>query len=118
MGLWVSLRVVCTAGAAALVFAGCASAVYEDRYAWEDGWRQGEVIEVASVPDIERPMFYECVRKAGEGRGRFALVRYLQMGKAKTTAVPLSADQRVTAGKEVYVKLGDCRPESLAKRSP
>lgn len=108
-----------TVFASAFWLSGCASAVYEGRYAWEDGWRKGEILQATSVADLERPTFYECIRAAGGRRasGQFATVKYLQMGKARYTAVPISADQVVRPGEKVYVKLGDCSRESLAKRT-
>lgn len=59
------------------------------------------------------------MRNAGgrQAPGRFATVKYLHMGKAKHTAVPIGPGQQVEAGDRGYVKLDDCRPESLAKRN-
>jgi hypothetical protein len=97
--------------AAAASLAGCASSVYEGKYDWRDGWRAAEVVRVQTAAEMERPRFYECVRKASPeqlANTRFAVVKYRAMSRTRWRAVPLPPGSRVAAGDRVYVDVGNC----------
>ncbi len=95
----------------ALFLTGCASTVYEGKYAWSDGWRKAAVVAVQTVTEMERPLFYTCVRSATPEQlasARFAIVKYRQVSRTQWRAVPLQAADKVSSGDVVYVKVDDC----------
>jgi hypothetical protein len=96
---------------AATLLSGCASTVYEGKYDWAKGWRAAEVVEVTTAAEMERPRFYECVRKAAPQQaesGKFVVVKYRQMSRTQRRAIPLQPGQTFAPGDLVYVKAGDC----------
>jgi hypothetical protein len=96
---------------AGTLLSGCASTVYEGKYDWADGWRAAEVVEVTTAAEMERPRFYECVRKATLQQaesGKFVVVKYRQMSRSQRRAIPLQPSQSFAPGDTVYVKAGDC----------
>lgn len=96
---------------AMLALVGCASAPYEGKYEWSEGWRKAEVIAVQTAADMERPRFYTCVRNAAPEQlatAKFAVVKYRQMSRTQRRAVPLLAGEAVTVGETVYIKATDC----------
>lgn len=95
-----------------LALAGCASAPYEGKYAWSDGWRKAEVVRVQTAAEMERPRFHACVRNASPEQlatARFAVVKYREIPRTQQYAVPLQPDAKVAVGDAVYVKAGDCK---------
>lgn len=109
----------CLSAGAGLLLAGCAT-VYEGKYGWRDGWREGEVVRVQTASEMDRPRFYRCVRQATAEQltsTRFVEVKYRQMSRANFSAVPLGAGQSVRPGDLVYVKVGDCKTPVVPRRT-
>ena len=101
------LLALCAAGA---LLTGCAT-VYEGKYAWSEGWRAAEVVEVTTAAQMERPRFYECVRNATPQQAasdEFAVVKYRQVHGSKLRAVALQPGQSFAPGDFVYVMAGNC----------
>lgn len=74
--------------AAGLVLPGCAATVYEGKYDWSDGWRSAEVVEIASASEMERPRFYDCVRRASPEQlatTKFAVVVQIHVSLTETS---------------------------------
>lgn len=104
------------AAAACLLLPACAT-VYEGKCAWSDGWRAAEVVQVATPAEMERPHFYECVRKAAAPStvtSRFVVVKYRQAPRTQWRAVPLQAGQSFAPGDLVYVRASDCETPLVA----
>ena len=98
-----------------LVLAACASGpVYEERYAYEEGWRVGKVTHVGPAEAIGERSSKDCrpgARAEGLGARTFARVS-LQWGRYYRSIVALvPADERISAGDEVYVDYQDCGHE-------
>ena len=112
-----ALRLLALCASAAFL-TGCAT-VYEGKYEWSEGWRAAEVVEVTTVAEMERPRFYECVRKATPGQaasGKFVLVKYRQMSRSQRRAIPLQPGQSFAPGDPVYVKVGDCATPLVSRQ--
>jgi hypothetical protein len=104
--------------AACLLLPACAT-VYEGKYAWSDGWRAAEVVQVTTPAQMQRPHFHECVRKAAPGTAgtsKFAVVEYRQMSRTKRRAVPLQAGQSFVPGDPVYVQADDCETPLVPRK--
>lgn len=109
------------AAAVALLLGACAmqGPVYEDRYAYDDGWRSGRVTHVvASDERIDERSSKDCrlgARADGHGARTFARVS-LQWGRYFRSIVALvPANARVAAGDEVYVDFQDCGAEIVPR---
>lgn len=99
-----------TTGLLALALTGCAS-VYEGKYDWKDGWRQGKVMQIGSAFEIGKPQFSDCRRKASAEQlasDKFASVSYLHMGRARRKVIPVQQGDSFRPGDEVYVNVASC----------
>lgn len=98
-------------GLALFALAACASAPYEGKYAWSDGWRETEVVGVQTAAQMVRPQVYTCVRSTSTEQlatTKFAVVKYRRMSRVQRRAVPLQVDDKVAVGQKVFVKVNDC----------
>lgn len=104
-------RIVVAGGLAVFLAAGCAwPIVYEGRFDYDDGWRQGEVLEVGTYDGLPRASLGDC-RTIDEERtssNDYARVEYRGARPQSTRIVPLARDQTLKAGDLVYVKIDDC----------
>ena len=103
-----------------LALAGCATAPYEGKYAWSEGWRKAEVVNVQTAAEMARPRFYTCVRSASPEQlatARFAVVKYREIPRTQQYAVLLQPDAKMAAGDAVYVKADDCKTPLVQRAS-
>ena len=103
-----------------LSLAGCASTLYEGKYAWSEGWRKGEVVAVRTAAELERPRFYTCVRNASpeeRAGANFAIVKHRAMSRTHRRAVLLQPGREGAAGDAVYVKADDCNAPLVLRAS-
>ncbi len=90
--------------------AGC-STVYEGKYEFSEGWREARVIQIAPASQIERPEFFDCIRRASpqeRATESFIVLSYRRMGKTAKRAAPLSANSQLRVGDAVYVNASGC----------
>ncbi|MBL0422534.1 hypothetical protein JI739_19465 [Ramlibacter sp. AW1] len=106
---------------AALAVSGCASSVYEGKYAWHDGWRKGKVVRVAEASQLGGRHAMDCRYKMGpqELAGtRFAVVAVRGAGRTTRAVVPLAAGSPEPAsGDLVYANVRTCNASGLLTRS-
>lgn len=108
---------------AAGLFSGCANnPVYEDRFPWEAGWREGAVEAVGENDELRHTYAQRCkIEAAQDSTARFARIRYTQMGKAKRQTVTVPKGSALQVGDLVYVKVFDCAgqavPRAVQKKS-
>jgi len=110
-----------SATALALLLAACAGPVYEEKYAYDDGWRIGKVTHVAGADErIDERSSKDCrpgLRADGHGARTFARVS-LQWGRYFRSIVALVPEnQRVAVGEEVYVDFQDCGAEIVPRHA-
>lgn len=102
------------AGAALLVSAvaaGC-STIYEGKYSFADGWREGEIELVGTAASLPTPQFSDC-RKSMPAQqlqaGQFAVVKFTRLGRTQRRVVPLLSDSsKLRPGALVYMDVSDC----------
>jgi hypothetical protein len=102
---------------AAALISGCASTVYEGRYAWRDGWREGVVKAVGTDDDMRRRYAQRCGAEAKQA-SRFASLRFVERGKARVQTVAVPKDSALQAGDPVYVKVFDCAGQAIPRTAP
>ena len=93
----------------------CASPMYEDKYAYDDGWRVGKITHVVAAQErIDERTSKDCRLGAsadGHGARTFARVT-LQWGRYFRSIIALvPANERVAVGEDVYVDFQDCGAE-------
>ena len=105
---------------AAGLISGCASnSVYEGLYPWNAGWREGVVGRVGQDDDLRRRYAYRCQAEASKSRAvRFAAVRWVQTGKARSQTVTIPTDSTLKVGELVYVNVFDCAGQPLSRTMP
>ena len=98
---------------------GCASpTVFEGKYAQDDGWRKGTVVEIGPANSLKRPSFYDCRAEASDAEGDmpYVMVAFLRHGHADARAAKVPADAQLQVGDKVYVNFKDCNAP-IPKRS-
>jgi hypothetical protein len=111
-------RVPAALGILLITLAGCTS-IHEGRFNFQEGWRKAQVLEVASVAEIEGPDYYGCIRAIPDherGVQRFVVMQYVHMGKTKRHAQPWLPGQSWSRGNSVYVNLSSCDGQVVARR--
>ncbi len=92
---------------------GCSacSTVYEGKYARDDGWRRGTVLEVATGGEIAQAGWRDC-RKGLSAEAlaahQFATVEFFGSHRKSTITVPVQKGVSLEAGEHVYVDIADC----------
>ncbi len=110
-------RIVFLAALAGLT--GCASnIVHEGKYAQDDGWRKGTVVEIGPAKSPSRPSFYDCRVKASsaEGSDPYVVVAFLRNGHPYARATKLPTEAQLQVGDKFYVNISDCNAP-IPKRS-
>lgn len=97
-------------GLIALSATGCAS-VYEGKYDWKEGWREGKVMEIGSASELGKPQFSDCRDKVSAQQltsGKFASVSYSHMTRKRRRVAPLQPGDAFRPGDDVYVNVASC----------
>lgn len=102
---------------AAALIAGCAATVFDGRFAWRDGWREGVVNAVGAEDDMRQRYAQRCGAEAKEA-ARFARIRFIEMGKARMQTVAVPRDSALQVGDLVYVKVFDCAGQAIQRAAP
>lgn len=103
------LGMAITAAAAAL--SGCASAVYEGKYAWAAGWRDAKVVRLAPATELGGRHSSDCRYGTGsgeDGAALYAVLKYRDVGRERRAVVPASADSGLAPGDAVYANIRTC----------
>jgi hypothetical protein len=101
-----------------LVLTGCAL-VYQGKYDWDEGWREGYVVKVetGAVPIVRGG----CVHRPPLQTlppPRYAQVKYQNEGRViRNQNVPIPENANVQQGDRVYFNINDCS-EGLVPARP
>jgi hypothetical protein len=92
---------------------GC-STVYEGRYDFRDGWREGKVVAILSQNEVERERLTRCKGSMASADEIWVVVRYRRLGHSTRFAAPAFKGRfRVT--ETVYVNPGRVCAEALVR---
>ena len=102
---------------AAGLISGCANnPVYEGRFPWEAGWREGAVEAVGETDELRDRYAQRCkLETAQDSTARFARIRYTEMGKPRRQTVTVPKDSPLKVGDQVYVKILDCAGQAVLR---
>ncbi len=89
---------------------GCANNIYEERYAWNDGWREGKVEAVGVGPELATEATKDCPTMDGttQGSERYATIEYKKMGRSAWRTIPIPAESLWKNGDLLYFNLLNC----------
>jgi hypothetical protein len=97
----------------ALGVSGCASSVYEGKYAWEDGWREAKVEKIGLAADLGDRTYFDCRHKIPpeqSSTGKFALLGLQHMGRHRHQIAPVSPAREPAKGDDVLTNVRRCDP--------
>lgn len=102
---------------AAGFISGCANnPVYEGRFPWDGGWREGAVEAVGADDELKHRYAQRCkLETAKDSTARFARIRYTEMGKPRRQTVTVPKDSPLKVGDQVYVKILDCAGQAVLR---
>ena len=98
------------AAATATAVSGCAT-VFEGKYKFSDGWRQGTVVRAESGASIKNPRFWECTRGLSEAElvsRDFVLLRYRGVNRTQNRMVLAVPGLDLQPGEKVYLNAATC----------
>lgn len=95
---------------AAGFMSGCANTVYEGRFSWEDGWRQGVVTAVGDGPLFAEKQAKSCknAKLATQQSARYVTIMYRPVTGRVWITVPAPANASLKSDDLVYVNVLDC----------
>lgn len=98
---------------------GCAGrVVHEGKFARDDGWYKGTVLQTGLADSLKRPAFYDC-RKTNPTTStaqEYALIAFRRNGRPYARVAPLTGESGFKAGERVYVNIRRC-DEAITPRS-
>ena len=106
--------------ALAVAISGCAT-VYEDRYAFNEGWRKARVEEVGLASELRLTASTGCRSSVPPEQlmhRNFARLSYSNVGHRRTRIVPVPTGVTLTPGDAVYLKIGSCSNEAIVRATP
>ena len=101
-----------------LMISGCSTPVYEDHYAWAEGWRIGKVSRLAPAEEVAK-MYGSCrQRMKTDPIDRFAVIKWRQVTRTRWSFARLpSTGSSIAPGDEVYFNAWQCDEPPVARRS-
>ena len=106
----------CAVAIVVLLSACSTKTVYENKYDYDDGWRQGVVTEIGAGQRFINQIPDECKPKASSlSASKYAMVRYRLRNSPKWHALPVSADTPLKVDDFVYININDCKSPVIPK---
>ena len=92
------------------LLSGCANAVYEGRFSWEEGWRRGVVTAVGEGTVFADKLAKNCRNALSSlpQSNRYATIMYRPASGRIWLTVPISMDASLKPDDSVYVNMLDC----------
>lgn len=87
---------------AGVVLLSACTTLYDGRYNFADGWREGTVDTFMSLDQVERKDLHQCKNPTSQSGEVWAVVRYVRSGHMTTYAVPAPKDT-LKLEQKVYV---------------
>lgn len=104
---------------ALFLLSGCASSVYEGRYAWDEGWREAKVVRLGAGSELGGRHSTDC-RYSDAQRARltdrFAVLSYRHVGRERRAVVPAPLAEQLHPGERVYANIRECVASTVVRR--
>jgi hypothetical protein len=100
------------------MISGCSTPVYEDRYAWAEGWRVGKVTKLIPADDFLKAGGSRCKQMGLGPTDQIAVIRWRQVTRTRGHFAKVDQGTGIAVGDEVYFNAWDCdRPQTVRKVS-
>ncbi len=101
---------------ACAMLSGCTTPVYEQQYAWSEGWRKGKVMEVSQAATLVEQFTKDCKASAFTTKpgDQYATISYRRLGRSARVTVALDKTIALKVGDEIYVNVRDCLTKTKA----
>ncbi len=94
---------------ASAALAGCATPVYEGRFAWSDGWRTGVVERIGLDELAQRRYEWQCgFSPPRQPVEVFAVVRWREVGRVRWRVAAYRESASIELNSAVYVNVRNC----------
>lgn len=111
------MRVLLVSLVTAASISAC-STPYDAAHPFADGWRQGQVVEIAASAPTERVRYWQCLREpaaATRSQRPHAIVKYSSYDHPVLRLVPVPSGLDLQPKEPVYVNLNRCE-DAVARR--
>jgi hypothetical protein len=93
---------------ASVLLSGCASKLYEGRLSWQDGWRDGTVIDVGAGAVLAKKLAKICKDVPINSSTRYATITHKDFSRRIWITIPIPIDSSLKVNDTVFVNLSDC----------
>lgn len=90
---------------------GCASpVVYEGKFARDDGWYKGKILQIGPAQSLKRPAYYDCRKTDPDASSAqdYALIAFRRNGHPYARIAPVEREAGFKRGEPVYVNIRNC----------
>ena len=99
-----------------LMISGCCTPVYENRYAWSDGWRVGTVTKMVPANEFLKTSGFRCRQEKIDPTDQVAIIKWRQVAHTRWHSARVGQDSGIAVGDEVYFNAWNCdQPEQVHK---
>ena len=100
----------------AVYLTGCSSLKYEDKYAWNDGWRVGQIEEIGAGIEYSTKIKQACVTLPTSS-SMFAKVKFRNSSRSEWRVVQISNQSNLKQNGSVLINIFDCKKTVIPKSS-
>lgn len=106
------------AALASLMISGCSTPVYENRFAWNEGWRIGKVTKLIPADAFLKMGASRCRQMDLGPTDQVAVIRWRQITRARGHFARVDPGSSIAVGDEVYFNASDCNQPQMVRKSP
>lgn len=104
------------AALAFLMISGCSTPVYENRYAWSDGWRVGKVTKLVPADEFLKTGGLRCRQVELDPTDHVAIIQWRQVSRARWHFARVGQDSKMSVDDEVYFNAWDCDQSQTVRK--
>lgn len=106
------------AALAFLMISGCSTPVYENRFAWNEGWRVGKVTKLIPADEFLKMGGSRCMQLDLGPTDQVAVIRWRQVTRTRGYFAKVDPGSGMAVGDEVYFNAWDCDQPKMVRKVP
>ena len=106
------------AALALVMTSGCSTPVYEDRYAWSEGWRVGKVTKLIQADEFLKVSGSRCRQMELGPTDQIAVIRWREVTRTRGHFARVDAGSGMAVGDEVYFNAWKCDQPPIVPKAP
>lgn len=106
------------AALAFLMISGCSTPVYENRFAWNEGWRVGKVTKVIPADEFFKMGGSRCRQMDLGPTDQVAVIRWRQVTRTRGHFAKVASGTGMAVGDEVYFNAWTCGQAPIVPKVP